>query len=115
MLRMPTAVLMMIGQIEVMKITKIAEGLAVAERREREWQPGQRRHGAQDLEDRIEPAHRPDRLADERAEHDTTTAARPKPIATRCSDVSTRQPRPMSCQPITKNGSRSGPWHRPRS
>ena len=44
--------------------------LAVAERRERERQPGERRHGAQHLEDRIEPAHRPGRLADQRAERD---------------------------------------------
>ena len=43
-------------------------GMAVAERRERQRQPGERRHGAQDLEHRIEAAHRPDRLADERAQ-----------------------------------------------
>ncbi len=43
---------------------------AVAERGERDRQPGERRHGAQHLEDRIEPAHRPDRLADQRAEQD---------------------------------------------
>ena len=57
---MPTAVLMMIGQIEVMKITKIADGLAVAEGGQRDRQPGERRHGAQHLEDRVEAAHRPD-------------------------------------------------------
>ena len=67
---MPTAVLMMIGQIEVMKITKIADGCAVAEGRQRDRQPGQRRHGAQHLEDRVEPAHGPDRLADDGAEQD---------------------------------------------
>ncbi|MGY3109399.1 hypothetical protein ACVWW7_006026 [Bradyrhizobium sp. LM6.9] len=43
-------------------------GLAVAERRERQRQPGQRRNRAQDLKQRIEPAHGPDRLADQDAE-----------------------------------------------
>ena len=67
---MPTAVLMMIGQIEVMKITKIAEGWLSRNAASDDRQPGQRRHRAQHLEDRVEPAHRPDRLADERAEQD---------------------------------------------
>ncbi len=49
-------------------MTKIAEGLEFAEGGERQRQPGERRHRAQHLEDRIEAAHRPDRLADERTE-----------------------------------------------
>jgi hypothetical protein len=38
---------MMIGQTEVMKITKIADGWLSRKRRERDRQPGQRRDGAQ--------------------------------------------------------------------
>lgn len=68
---MPTAVLMMIGQIEVMKITKIAEGLLSRKAASEIGNPGQRRNGAHHLEDRIETAHRPDRLADNRADQHT--------------------------------------------
>ncbi len=57
MFRTPTAVLMMMGQIEVMKITKIAERLPVPERRQRQRQPRQRRNRAQHLEQRIQRAH----------------------------------------------------------
>ena len=54
MLRTPTEVLIRIGQIAVMKMTKIAEGWPSRNAASDERQPGQRRHGAQDLEDRIE-------------------------------------------------------------
>ena len=61
---MPTAVLMRIGQIEVMKMTKIAEGWPSRNAASDKRQPGQRRHGAQHLEDRVEAAHGRARLAD---------------------------------------------------
>ncbi len=51
-----------------MKITNSAEGSELAEARQRQRQPGERRHGAQDLEDRIEAAHRPGALADQHAQ-----------------------------------------------
>jgi hypothetical protein len=44
-------------------------------------------------------------LADQRAEQDAAILASPKPMATRCSEVRMRQPRPMSWGPVTKNGS----------
>ena len=100
MLRTPTAVLMMIGQIEVMKITKIAEGCAVAEGRQRQRQPGQRRHGAQHLEDRIEPAHGPDATVPTSSPSAMpTTAASAKPSATRCRLASRCQNSPLSRPP----------------
>ena len=102
---MPTAVLMMIGQIEVMKITKIAEGWlsrkAASEIGSQAsggtvrstWKIGSRpRIAHTDWPIRV-PSAMP------------TTPARPKPIITRCSEVSTRQPSPISCGPATKNGS----------
>ena len=33
-----------------------------------------------------------------------TTAAMPKPMATRCSETSTRQASPISCGPLSKKG-----------
>src|SRR5215510_8038019 len=69
MLRMPTAVLMMIGQIAVMKMTKIADGWP-SRNAASDSGSQERRHRAQHLEDRIEPAHRPDRLPDQGAERD---------------------------------------------
>ena len=74
---MPTAVLMMIGQTEVMKITKIAEGWLSRNAASEIGSQASGEIGAQHLEDRIEPAHRPDRLADDGAEHDADHAARP--------------------------------------
>src|SRR4051812_18018774 len=50
--------------------------LAVAECRQRYRQPGERRDRAQDLEDRIEAAHRPDGLSDDGAEHDADDAGK---------------------------------------
>ncbi len=44
--------------------------MAVLKARQRQRQPGQWRHGAQHLEDRIEAAHGPIRLADQHAEAD---------------------------------------------
>src|SRR6266550_8254275 len=44
--------------------------VGIAEARERQRQPGERRDGAQDLEDRVEAAHRPGALADQHAERD---------------------------------------------
>ena len=80
--------------------------LAVAERRERERQPGERRHGAQHLEDRIEPAHRPGRLADQRAERDAGDRRRAHSrSATRCRLADRCQNRPLSMPPRSKNGS----------
>ena len=67
---MPTAVLMMIGQIEVMKITKMAEGWPSRNAARESGSPGQRRNRAQHLEDRVEAAHGPVRLADQGADHD---------------------------------------------
>ena len=102
---MPTAVLMMIGQIEVMKITKIALGCpsrkAASDSGSQAsggivrstWKIGSRPRMAQIDWPITAPMSTP------------TTAARPKPMPTRCSDVSTRQPRPMSCGPATKKGS----------
>ena len=52
-------------------------GLAVAEGGKRDRQPGQRRDGAQHLEDRVETAHGPNRLADDGAEHDADQAGEP--------------------------------------
>ena len=71
---MPTAVLMITGQMAVMKITKIADGCAVAKGGERDGEPGQRRHGAQHLEDRVETAHGP-RLCPTSAPSATPTMA----------------------------------------
>ena len=94
---MPTAVLMMIGQIEVMKITKIADGRlsrnaasAIGSQASggtvrSTWKIGSRPRIAQTDWPTRAPSSTP------------TTAARPKPIATRCSEVRMRQPRPMSC------------------
>ena len=99
MLRTPTAVLMMIGQIEVMKITKIAEGWlsrnAASEIGSQAsggtvrstWKIGSSPRIAQTDWPMSAPSSTP------------TIAARPKPIATRCSEISTRQPSPMSCEP----------------
>ena len=90
---MPTAVLMMIGQIAVMKITKIADGWlsrnAASEIGSQAsggtvrstWKIGSRPRIAQT------------RLADQRAERMPTTR-RAKPMATRCSWRETRQPSP---------------------
>ncbi len=65
---MPTAVLMITGQIAVMKITKIAEGWLSRKAASESGSQASGEHGAQHLEDRVEPPHRPDRLADQRAE-----------------------------------------------
>src|SRR5215471_18185679 len=69
MFRTPTDVLMMIGQIEVMKITNSAEGWAS---RKPASDSGSHASGGtvQNLEDRIEPAHRPGALSDQHAERD---------------------------------------------
>ena len=80
--------------------------LAVAEGGERERQPGERRHRAQHLEDRIEPAHRPDRLADQRAERDADEARRAHSRARRAAGWPSRcQNRPCLRPPRSKNGS----------
>jgi hypothetical protein len=63
MFRTPTAVLMMTGQIAVMKMTKIADGCPSRN-------AASDRNRAQDLEERIERAHRPLAAADEHAERD---------------------------------------------
>ena len=100
-LRMPTAVLMMTGQIEVMKITKIADGLRIEERGQRQWQPGKRRHRAQDLEHRIQAAHRPDRLPDQRAEQHADDCGEAKAVRRRAAATPARaRPSPMSCEPL---------------
>ncbi len=102
---MPTAVLMMIGQTEVMKMTKIADGWlsrnaaseigsqASGGTVRRTWKIGSSPRIAQTDWPMRAPSRTP------------TIAAMPKPIATRCSEVNTRQPSPMSCGPATKNGS----------
>ena len=90
-----------------MKMTKIADGLAVAERGERDREPGKRRDGAQHLEDRVKPAHRPNALADERRRARCRRSPPARSRARRAAAmVRTRQPRPISCGPLTKNGSR---------
>ena len=93
------------GQIEVMKITKIAEGWlsrnaasamgsqARGGTVRRTWKIGSSPRIAQIDCPTTAPTSTP------------TTAANPKPIATRCNETSTRQPRPMSWGPATKNGS----------
>ena len=93
---MPTAVLMRIGQIDVMKITNIAEGWlsrnaasAIGSQASggtvrRIWKIGSSPRIAQTDWPMSAPSRTP------------TTAARPKPIATRWSETSTRQPSPMS-------------------
>ena len=68
MLRTPTAVLMITGQIDGDEDHEDRRRAGIAESGERQRQPGERRHGAQDLEHRVKAAHRPDRLADQRAE-----------------------------------------------
>src|SRR5581483_5742715 len=110
MLRMPTAVLMMIGHTAVMKMTKIAEGWlsrnaaseigsqASGEIVRNTWKIGSSPRMAQtDC-----PISVPSRIP--------TTPAKPYPIATRWSEVQTRQPSPMSCGPATKNGSTIRSW-----
>ena len=75
-------------------------GLAVAESGQRERQPGQRRHGAQHLEDRVEAAHRPDRLADQHAERDADARRRARSRAPRAAGWPSRcQNRPLSSPP----------------
>ena len=68
MLRIPTAVLMMIGQIAVMKMTKDSRRMAIAECCERQRQPGEWRNRAQYLEQRIERTHGPDAGTDQHAD-----------------------------------------------
>ena len=104
MLRTPTAVLMITGQIEVMKITKIADGLesrnaasdsgsqASGGTVRRTWKTGSSPRIAQTDWPTSAPSATP------------TIAARPKPMATRCSEISTRQASPISCEPLSKNG-----------
>ena len=65
---MPTAVLMMTGQMAVMKITKIADGWLS---RKAASEIGSQASGGtvrKHLKDRIETARRPLRLADDRAD-----------------------------------------------
>jgi hypothetical protein len=75
---MPTAVLMITGQIAVMKITKIADGALSPEGGERDGQPGQRWHGAQHLEDRVEAAHGPLAQSDQRAKRHADDGREPE-------------------------------------
>ncbi len=65
---------MIMGQIGGDENNENRGRLGVPERRKRNWQPGQRRHGAKHLEDGIEAAHGPDRLADNGAERDADDA-----------------------------------------
>ena len=102
---MPTAVLMMIGQTEVMKITKIAEGWlsrnaaseigsqASGETVRSTWKIG------------IEPAHGPHRLADQRAERDADRSRQAVADGDALQRGQTRQHRPLSMPPRSKNGS----------
>ena len=103
---MPTAVLISTGQMAVMKITKIALGLASRKAASEigsqasggtvrsTWKIGSSPRMAQVDWPTMAPMTMP------------AAAARPKPMATRCSEVRTRQPRPISWLPLTKNGSR---------
>ncbi len=52
--RTPSAVLSTVGHIEQIAIVKSAAGFGVLEQHESERQPRERRHGTQDLDDRIE-------------------------------------------------------------
>ena len=99
MLRTPTAVLMITGQMAVMKMTKIALGWlsrnAASESGSqasggtvrRIWKIGSSPRVAHTDWPMKAPSATP------------ATAARPKPMATRCSEASTRQARPISPLP----------------
>ena len=97
---------MMIGQMRVMKITKIADGLlsrnaasasgsqASGGTVRSTWKIGSSPRIAQTDWPTSVPSRTP------------TTEASPKPIITRWTETSTRQPRPMSCGPLSKKGCR---------
>src|SRR6185369_9132350 len=105
MFRTPTEVLMMIGQIEVMKITNRAEGCesrkpasdsgsqASGGMVRRTWKIGSSPRIAQVLWPTRTPSAMP------------TTAASEKPTPTRLSDLLRCQKAPLSMPPLSKNGS----------
>ncbi len=103
MLRTPTAVLMITGQMDVMKMTKIAEGLlswkapATAATR-------QAADGAQDLEDRIKAAHGPDRLADDGADEHADHGSETEAVGDALQRYQNPQARPISWEPKSKKG-----------
>lgn len=104
MLRTPTAVLITIGQMAVMKITNRADGFASCSAASEigsqarggtvrsTWKIGSRAEWA----NRLDPTRTPRATP--------TTAENPNPIATRCRLVSACQNRPLSTPPRSKNG-----------
>jgi hypothetical protein len=68
---------MIMGQIEQMKMVQMAAGLAL-EHQQADRQPGQRRHRAQQADQRVEHAREEGKASDHKARRDTNQSGQAK-------------------------------------